>query len=365
MSVENPSIVSIKARPVLVPFRRPVHTASFVIPEVPLVLIDVNTSSGVTGRAYVLAFAQWVFRPLVACIEAAESMIANQAAAPAKIQALLRQRMLLVGTAGVTSLAVGGIDMALWDAVAKTHGVPLSTILGGQPEHVRAYNSCGLWLKSPESLADEACELIEEGGFTGVKLRIGRPDPKDDLLAVQQVRSQISAECALMSDYNQSLRTGDAIERGRMLDDEGLTWIEDPIAFDNYEGYARIRAALKTPVQTGENFYDPKKMQRAITMGALDYVMPDAALIGGVTGWLQAAAIADIHDIPMSSHLYPEFSRHLLSVTSTAHWLEYVDWASPILQEPATVVDGYLIAPVTAGAGIEWDEAAVSRFLVS
>lgn len=365
MIVEHPSIVSIKARPVLVPMRHPVHTASFVIPEVPLVLIDVTTSAGVTGRAYVLAFAQWVFRPLVACIEAAASMVANQTAAPAKIQALMRQRMLLVGTTGVTSLAVGGIDMALWDAAAKTHGVSLSAILGGQPERVRAYNSCGLWLKPPESLADDAAELIEEGGFSGIKIRIGRPDPKDDLLAVRQVRNQIGAECALMSDYNQSLRTGDAIERGRMLDDEGLTWIEDPVAFDNYEGHAKVRAVLKTPVQTGENFYDPKKMQRAITMGALDYVMPDAALIGGVTGWLQAAAIADVHDIPMSSHLYSEFSRHLLSVTPTVHWLEFVDWASPVLQEPVTVVDGHVTAPVTPGAGIEWDEAAVSRFAVS
>ena len=240
----------------------------------------------------------------------------------------------------------------------------LEAALGGEPQRVRAYNSCGLWVKPIEELADEASELIEEGGFDGVKIRVGRSNARDDLKAVRVVRDRIGEERSLMSDYNQSLRTGDAIERGRMLDDEGLAWIEDPLAFDNYEGHARIRAALKTSLQTGENFHNPKKMQRAIAMGALDYAMPDAALIGGVTCWQQAAAIADVHDIPMSSHLYPEFSRHLLSVTPTAHWLEFVDWASPVLQEPAQVSDGQVMLSTTPGAGIEWDEDAVARYLV-
>ena len=136
------------------------------------------------------------------------------------------------------------------------------------------------------------------------------------------------------------------------------------VAFDNYEGHARIRAELNTPIQTGENFYDARKMQRAFALGAYDYVMPDAGLIGGVTGWQQAASVAEVHDIPMSSHLYPEFSRHLLSVTPTAHWLEYVDWASPVLQQPVKVVDGLVQTPSTAGAGIEWNEEAVTRYLV-
>ena len=167
-----------------------------------------------------------------------------------------------------------------------------------------------------------------------------------------------------MSDYNQSLRTGDAIERARMIDGEGLAWIEDPVAHENIEGHARVRAEISTPVQTGENMADAQKLQRAIAIGALDFAMPDACLIGGVTGWLQAAAVAHVHDIPMSSHLYPEFSRHLLAATPTAHWLEFVDWASPVIADPAKVIDGQIIAPDRPGAGIEWDEDAIARYLV-
>tara|TARA_S200000501_G_scaffold165715_1_gene156155 strand:+ start:6312 stop:7406 length:1095 start_codon:yes stop_codon:yes gene_type:complete len=363
MIFEMPSVLRIDARPVLIPFRRSVQTASFVIPEVPLVLIDLHTDDGIVGRAYVLAFAQWVFKPLIACIEAASEMISGQVLAPINIAALLRERMLLVGNTGITGIAIGGIDMALWDAVARTHNLPLVSLLGGKARQLPTYNSCGLWLKSIESLADEASALLEEGGFNAIKIRLGRSSALDDLTAVRVVRERIGIDCALMADFNQSLRTGEAIERGRMLDKEGLTWIEDPIAHDNYEGHAKIRSSLTTPIQTGENFYEARKLKRAIEMGALDFVMPDAALIGGVTGWMQAAAIADAYDIPMSSHLYPEFSRHLLAVTPSAHWLEYVDWAAPILQDPVRVMDGRVIAPNTPGAGLEWDEGSISRFL--
>ena len=359
-----PSILKINARPVLIPFRRPVQTASFIIPEVPLVLIDLHTDSGITGRAYVLAFAEWVFKPLIACINAAADMITGCALAPINIGKLLREKMLLVGTSGITGMAIGGIDMALWDARARIDNQPLVALLGGAACRLPAYNSCGLWLGETDSLADEASALLEESNFTALKIRLGRPFAKDDLTAIRVVRERIGTNPALMADFNQSLGTSEAIQRGQMLDGEGLTWIEDPVPHDNYEGHAKIRAALKTPIQTGENISDARKLQRAIKMGALDFVMPDAALIGGVTGWMQAASVADTYDIPMSSHLYPEFSRHLLAATPSAHWLEFVDWANPILFEPVQVIDGYVTAPNTPGAGLEWNEELVSQFLV-
>jgi mandelate racemase len=158
------------------------------------------------------------------------------------------------------------------------------------------------------------------------------------------------------------LSVNDAILRGRMLDDEGLYWIEEPTRHDDYAGYARICAELQTPIQTGENLVDTFEMVNAIALESLDYVMPDLQRIGGVTGWLRAAALAHAHGIEMSSHLFPEFSCHLLAVTPTCHWLEYVDWAAPILQEPAQVKDGHVIIPDRPGAGLVWNEEAVKRY---
>jgi mandelate racemase len=165
-----------------------------------------------------------------------------------------------------------------------------------------------------------------------------------------------------MADFNQYLSVNEALERGAMLDGEGLAWIEEPVRAGDLAGSARVAAALRTPVQIGENFSGPFQMREALSLGASDLVMPDLERIGGVTGWLRAAALAHAFGVEMSSHLFPEFSAHLLRATPTRHWLEYVDWAAPVLREPLVVRNGHVDAPDRPGAGLEWDEEAVARF---
>jgi mandelate racemase len=165
-----------------------------------------------------------------------------------------------------------------------------------------------------------------------------------------------------MVDFNQGLSLGDALRRCHALDDQGLTWLEEPIAYSNLAGFAQLARELKTPVQLGENFYGPRALAQALAMGCGDYVMPDLMRIGGVTGWLRSAAIAGAAGIEMSSHLYPEFAAHLMRVTETAHWLEWQDWADPILAEPFRLADGCLAVPNRPGAGIAWNEEAVRRY---
>src|SRR4029453_14551956 len=153
----------------------------------------------------------------------------------------------------------------------------------------------------------------------------GRDDPAQDLAAARAVKKRVGDRISVMSDFNQRLSVNEAILRGRMRDDEGLYWIEEPVRHDDYVGYARVCAELQTPIQTGENLGEPFEMANAIALDSLDYVMPDLQRIGGVTGWLRAAALAHAHGIEMSSHLFPEFSLHLLGVTPTSHWLRFID----------------------------------------
>ncbi len=167
-----------------------------------------------------------------------------------------------------------------------------------------------------------------------------------------------------MTDYNQALSVEEALERGRALDGEGLAWIEEPIQHDDYEGNATLTEELTTPIQIGENFDGHHDMRAALNAKACDCVMPDFARIGGVTGWLVAGAMAQLEGMPMSSHLYPEFSAHLLAMTPTCDWLEYVDWASPILKDPIEIRDGHAIIPNRPGAGIDWNPDAVARYRV-
>jgi mandelate racemase len=285
--------------------------------------------------------------------------------APFDLHDAARKSLHFVGYEGLSMIAVSGIDMAVWDAVAKAAGLPLCVYLGGTPGPVKAYNSNGLWLGEPESLADEAIALRDEGGFAGLKIRLGRDRLHDDMKAIEAVRRAVGDDVALMADFNQGLTFGEALERCLAIDDLGLTWIEEPIVYDNYEGFARLAAELKTPIQIGENFYGPREMQKALDANACDYVMPDFMRIGGVTGWLRAAAIAGVAGVPMSTHLYPEVGAHVMRVTETAHWLEWQEWLDPVLQQPYKVSGGMLHIPDASGVGIEWDEDAVAAHLVS
>ncbi|HEY7206587.1 MAG TPA: enolase C-terminal domain-like protein [Methylomirabilota bacterium] len=352
---------ALRARPVLTPIRRPPVSASGAIPKAALVLFDLETDGGVIGRSYVFGFSAWTLAAIVGCAQGLFEMVKGDPLAPLEIEAKLRRQLTLLDPNGLVGLALAGIDMAAWDALAQAHRVPLVTLLGGAPRDVPAYNSTGLWIQPVETLADEAEALLGEG-FSAIKLRVGRDNFAQDLAAVRAVKKRVGDRVTLMCDFNQRLTVSEAIRRARALDGEGLYWIEEPVRHDDYDGYARIAALAATPIQTGENLVDTFDMARAIALRSLDFVMPDVQRIGGVTGWLRAAALAHAHGIEMSSHLFPEFSLHLLGVTPTCHWLEYMDWADPVLREPVRVKDGVARIPDRPGVGIEWDEAAVARY---
>jgi mandelate racemase len=164
-----------------------------------------------------------------------------------------------------------------------------------------------------------------------------------------------------MVDYNQALTVAEAIARGRQLEKEGIYWLEEPIPHEDYEAYCAIARELSVPIQIGENFNGPEGMLQALSARASDYVMPDVVRIGGVTGWMQAAALAAAKGVEMSSHLMPEVSAQLLSATPTAHWLEYVDWADALLQEPLQIIDGKVLTSQHPGSAITWDEDKIRK----
>jgi mandelate racemase len=350
------SIRGIRARGVDLALARPVETAAGVMRTAPLVLVDVLTDEDVTGRAYLRTYTPTALEPLVRLVANLEELLAGEAADPATVAAKLGAHFRLLGIQGLTGMAAAGIDMAVWDAAAKARGVPLVTLLGGEPRPIPAYAS--LRTMSPQSAAQEAEELLALG-FTALKVKVGRGEVSADLETIRAIRS-VAPDVELMVDYNQSLSVADALERVRVLDAEGLGWIEEPTRADDFEGHARIAAAARTPIQLGESWWGPHDMRKSIAAGASDHVTLDAMKIGGVSGWLRAAALAQAAGLPASSHTFPELSVHLLGVTPTCHRLEHLDHAGPILTQPVRVRDGFALPPEGPGSGIEWDQASVS-----
>lgn len=353
---------SLRVRAVVAPMKRPLAVSTGKVAESALLLLDLQTDEGVTGRSYLVAFGRHNLAPIAALVEAMAQMIKGDEVAPLDIERKLRARYALLGVHNIVLFAMSGIDMAAWDALGQAQGRPLVRLLGAAPRPIPAYNSKGLGILPLKNLAKEAVELVEEG-FRAVKLRLGRPEAREDIAALKAVKKAIGPAITLMVDFNQALSVVEALRRGRLIDEEGgVHWIEEPIRADDFAGNARLARELATPIQIGENFMGPEQMAQALTAGASDYVMPDVQRIGGVTGWMRAAALAQGAGVEMSSHLFPETSCHLLAATPTCHWLEFVDWAEPILEEPVTLRDGAVVIPQRPGLGMKWDEKAVKRY---
>ena len=358
------TVRDITARPVVLRLKRPVVARIATITEWPLILIDLLTEEGIVGRSYLEPYVVKSLRYLVPALNDLGAMLKGRRVAPIEFFDAARKSLHFVGYEGLSMIVASGVDMAAWDAVAKGANLPLCVLLGGSVGPVKSYNSNGLWLKEPEAVAEEALELRDEGGFTGLKLRLGRERVSNDLATLDAVRKAVGEEMHLMVDFNQGLNLAEALWRCHLIDDHDLTWIEEPIVYDNLDGCAQLAAELKTPLQIGENFYGPREMHKALQKKASDLVMPDFMRIGGVTGWMRAAAIAGAAGIPVSTHLYPEVAAHMMRITETAHWLEWQDWADPILQRPYEVKDGFLHIPDVPGVGLEWNEEVVEAHLV-
>jgi mandelate racemase len=297
-----------------VPMTYPLGTSAAIVSKAPMLLIDLATEEGVSGRTYVFCYRPSVPKAIDAVLRDAVSLIKGEHVTPLDIAPKLARRFALVGVASMVRMALSALDVALWDALAVAADLPLASLLGAKPKPIPAYNSSGLGLMSPEAAADEAEKLLA-GGFRSVKLRLGHPTLAQDLAVTRAVRKRLPDTIALPVDYNQALTVFEAVRRGRALESEGIAWLEEPIRHDDYAGNAEVARALTVPVQIGENFNGPEAMAEALRAGACDYVMPDVARIGGVSGWMQAAGLAAAHGIEMSSHLVPEISVHLLAAT--------------------------------------------------
>jgi mandelate racemase len=354
-----PTITGLRVRAVRVPMPEPHRTASGVITESPLVLIDAAVDGEIAGHAMLFTYTTAALRPLADLISNIEPLMTGEPLAPSAVTDKLNARFRLLGTQGLVGMAIAGIDMALWDALARLHGMPLARLLGATPAPIRAYGAVGY--DGPAQSAKVAEQWVKKG-FRGVKAKIGYADVKEDIEVVRAMRQAVGDDVAVMVDYNQSLTAAEAVERLRHLDDLGLTWIEEPTLSHDFEGHAHIARATKTPIQSGENWWGPLDVLHALRAGASDFIMPEVMKAGGVTGWRRCAALAESHGVRVSNHLWPEVSAQLLATSPMAHWLEYSDWWNPIVESPLEVNDGLAHPSAEPGSGVTFNEAAVRRW---
>lgn len=356
----TPRIDRFAVRAIRLPMREPHQTASGIITESPLVLTDVVLDDGTVGHGLVFTYTPAALQPTAELVRNLEALVKGDPLAPADTEQKLAHRFRLLGTQGLVGMALAAVDMALWDAQARLFGVSLARLLGGTERRVPAYGAVGY---DGEEKSARTAEGWAKRGFTGVKAKVGYPTVAEDVAVIRAMREAVGPEVSIMVDYNQSLTPEEAVQRMRVLDGEGLAWVEEPTLAHDFAGHARVAREAATPIQAGENWWGPLELAHALDVHASDYVMPDVMKIGGVTGWLRATAIAATRGVRISNHLWPEVSAQLLAVTPNAHWLEYVDWWNDALREPLALTGGMADTAGVTGSGVEWNEAAIAPFV--
>jgi L-alanine-DL-glutamate epimerase-like enolase superfamily enzyme len=270
------------------------------------------------------------------------------------------------GPGGMLHIAIAPLDIALWDAAGKTLGQPLYRLLGGYRDRLPAYASDHLWYSlSLDELAESASQHVMNG-YRAVKLRLGKEaHPDREVERVRAVRQAVGTDIRILVDATESWDRARATQTGRLLQEAGITWLEDPLHHQDLTGLAHLAGMLDIPIAGGEHLYDLNAFKELLQHRAVDIAIIDLARVGGITPWRRIAALAQAYHVPVCGHVIPEIHVHLLSAIPNAFMVENVPRSAAILRQMPVLEDGCLVAPKAPGLGLELDEAAMRRYHVS
>lgn len=271
------------------------------------------------------------------------------------------------GTAvgAITSLAIAAIDIALWDLRCKVLGQPLWRLAGGASRTVPLYDTDGGWLHlSTDELVSSAL-ASQRQGWSGVKLKVGKQRPEEDLERLQAVRRATGPDIDIMIDANQSMTCAEAKRRAKLFEALNIFWFEEPLPAEDLAGHVRLAASTGIPIAVGESIYSLSHFREYLTSGAAGIIQPDVARIGGITPWLKVAHLAEAFNVKVAPHFLMELHVSLAAAVPNALYVEHIPQLRSITRKAMQIVNGAAVAPDIPGIGIEWDNEAVASLKVA
>lgn len=358
-------ISTLRTRIVSLPMERPVRTPIHLIEAVDNVLVEIGTDDGLSGIAYLWCFGRHRARALEALVHDLFSHVRGMdALARETVNDRMAREMNFLGRTGAVVVAASAIDTALWDIAGKAFDVPVWRLLGGSDKAVRAYAGCFFLSDSIPAIQAEARQRVADG-FTAVKMRCGAPDASEDIERVAAIRDAVGPDVDILVDVVQGWTIDRALKVGAVLPDYGVNYLEDPIAFDDIDGMARLCAKLDVPIAAGENDYGRRGFRRLIEACAIDIAMIDLQRAGGISEWMKIASLAEAHDMPVVPHVFHEISIHMLAALPRTSYVEYMSWWEPLFTERLELNAGALRPRQLPGLGLTFDEDAIDNLLVS
>jgi L-alanine-DL-glutamate epimerase-like enolase superfamily enzyme len=334
----------------------------------PFVTLELATEDGTLGVG-VTYFGGSLTGALRQAVDALGALtVGEDALRIEQIHAKLHAAANYSGPAGIFTLALSAIDMALWDIKGKALGQPLWKLLGGARERVPTYASGALMRGLTLDQSIESAGRLAARGWREVKMQLALPgetSPEREVERARRVRDALDPKIKLMADINQRWRPEQAMDIGRRLEDIGFTWLEDVTVADDFAGLARISDALATPVAGGEYVWGITPFRHMIEARSVDIVMIDLVRVGGITQWMKVAGMAEAFNLPVVSHLIPEVHVHLIGAIPNGLTVEYMPWLTRLFREVPQQKNGELAMPTKPGLGLEFDADVLTRFGVA
>lgn len=323
----------------------------------PFVVVKIATNDGVEGIG-VTFFGGAMMRSLRQAVDDLGALVIGEdAGKPEYVVDKLRRAAGMSGPAGVFTLALSAIDMALWDIRAKVLGVSVSRLLGGHRETVPAYASGALMRHFSLAQVEKSAGLLVERGWKAMKTQLalpGKTSPEIEVERIRVVREAIGPDIQLMCDINQGWDVYQAIDIGARVEPYHLHWLEDVTKAEDYQGLARVTSTLRTPIAGGEYVWGIEPFRHMLEARSVDIAMIDLVRVGGITQWMKVAAMAEAFNVPVVSHLIPEVHVHLIAAIPNGEIVEYMPWVRDLFEDPPVPVDGMMQVPQGAGLGLKF-----------
>jgi mandelate racemase len=358
------AIDEIVLRRMAMPLERPIRSGIHHIEAIHTVLVEAR-AGGEIGVGYAFAFSRNETKAIAAI---GDDLVATVTADPGRgvrgHWQVMWDQLNFIGHEGPGVMAMSAIDTALWDLLARQAGMPLYRLLGAAGGEVEAY-AAGGWLSWSVEQVIEDARLFSDAGYRAYKMRVGSPDWHRDVDRVGAVREALDPGFGLMVDVNQARDVDTALAAGEALEELELLWIEEPVDAQDHAGQARLAAELRTPVAAGETLWGRRGFGQLLDAGGVDVVQLDLMRCGGITPFLQIAALVEASGSPVTSHLFTPISAHLLAALAHPHMAEHLPaWFDPLFEQPPRIEDGRLLPSDEPGLGLTLSPAALERWEV-
>ncbi|HKA01381.1 MAG TPA: mandelate racemase/muconate lactonizing enzyme family protein [Candidatus Solibacter sp.] len=325
------------------------------------VVLRLKTDAGITGWAST-SFGMIAGGPRVVQTileqEVKPVIIGQDPAFPRRIRAELWKALEYNGVTGVVQFAIAAADIAVWDILGKSAGMPVYKMLGAYRDRIPVYSMCGWYYDGDDDLSHyrRQIETAMQQGYHAVKIKVGRGSLDDDIRRIKLASEIVGKGKRVMVDSNQVFNRNEAMRRGRVYEQMGCFWFEEPLPPHDMEGFSELAQALDIRIATGENLATKYSFADLIARKGVDVVQPDNRRAGGVTEWIEIAAIADAHGLELASHGGSATNLNMLLAMPNAIFME--------TSGARKLVNGEILAPEEPGMSSEVSEAEIKRYRV-